>query len=61
MGISALSAYRGDIVLAEAAGQLNLPMIMSGSSLIRLEEVVKVNPDAWFQAYLPGMKPIFAP
>ena len=54
MGISALSAYRGDIVLAKAAGQLNLPMIMSGSSLIRLEEVVKVNPDAWFQAYLPG-------
>jgi L-lactate dehydrogenase (cytochrome) len=54
MGISALSAYRGDIVLAKAAGQMNLPMIMSGSSLIRLEEVVKVNPDAWFQAYLPG-------
>lgn len=54
MGISALSAYRGDIVLARAAAQMNLPMIMSGSSLIRLEEVVKVNPDAWFQAYLPG-------
>jgi L-lactate dehydrogenase (cytochrome) len=54
MGISALSAYRGDIVLAQAAGQMNLPMIMSGSSLIRLEEVVKANPNAWFQAYLPG-------
>jgi len=29
-------------------------MIMSGSSLIRLEEIVLANPEAWFQAYLPG-------
>ncbi len=54
MGISALSAYRGDLVLARAAGQANIPMVMSGSSLIRLEEVAKANPMAWFQAYLPG-------
>jgi L-lactate dehydrogenase (cytochrome) len=54
MGICALSAYRGDLALAQAAAQENVPMIMSGSSLIRLEEIVKVNPQAWFQAYLPG-------
>ena len=54
LGLSALSAYRGDIVLAQAAGQAQLPMIMSGSSLIRLEEVAAANPQAWFQAYLPG-------
>lgn len=54
MGLSALSAYRGDIVLARGAARANVPMIMSGSSLIRLEEVIRVNPDAWFQAYLPG-------
>jgi len=54
MGISALSAYRGDLVLAQAAAAENVPMIMSGSSLIRLEEIVQANPDAWFQAYLPG-------
>lgn len=54
MGISALSAYRGDLVLAQAAAAENVPMVMSGSSLIRLEEVVQTNPDAWFQAYLPG-------
>lgn len=54
MGISALSAYRGDLVLARAAGQANIPMVMSGSSLIRLEDVAKANPAAWFQAYLPG-------
>ncbi|MBC9177131.1 alpha-hydroxy-acid oxidizing protein [Roseomonas ludipueritiae] len=54
MGISALIAYRGDLVLARAARQLGIPMIMSGSSLIRLEEVFEANPDMWFQAYLPG-------
>jgi L-lactate dehydrogenase (cytochrome) len=54
MGICALSAYRGDLVLAAAAARENVPMIMSGSSLIRMEEVVQANPQAWFQAYLPG-------
>lgn len=54
MGISALSAYRGDLVLARAAGRANIPMVLSGSSLIPLEEVAKTNPSAWFQAYLPG-------
>ena len=54
VGLSALSAYRGDIVLAQAAAQANVPMIMSGSSLIRLEEVAQASPAAWFQAYLPG-------
>ncbi|TXH49532.1 MAG: alpha-hydroxy-acid oxidizing protein [Burkholderiaceae bacterium] len=54
MGISALSAYRGDLVLTQAAAAESVPMIMSGSSLIRMEEVVQANPDAWFQAYLPG-------
>jgi L-lactate dehydrogenase (cytochrome) len=54
MGISALSAFRGDLVLAQAAAAENVPMIMSGSSLIRMEDVARANPDAWFQAYLPG-------
>ncbi len=57
MGISALSAYRGDLVLTQAAAAENVPMVMSGSSLIRLEDVVQANPDAWFQAYLPGDEP----
>ena len=54
VGIAALTAYRGDIVLATAAARAGIPMIMSGSSLIRLEDVVAANPNAWFQAYLPG-------
>ena len=55
MGISALSSYRGDIVLARAAAAANIPCIMSGSSLIRLEEVMEAAPQTWFQAYLPGV------
>ena len=54
MGISALMAYRGDLVLATAAAETGIPMVMSGSSLIRLEEVAAVAPQSWFQAYLPG-------
>jgi L-lactate dehydrogenase (cytochrome) len=54
MGISSLSAYRGDLVLARGAREENIPMVMSGSSLIRLEDVCTENPHAWFQAYLPG-------
>ena len=54
MGICALSAYRGDVVLARAAQDANVPAIMSGSSLIRLEEVMAAAPQTWFQAYLPG-------
>jgi L-lactate dehydrogenase (cytochrome) len=57
MGISALSAYRGDLTLAAAAAAANVLMIMSASSLIRLEDVAKVGDTAWFQAYLPGDVP----
>ncbi len=57
LGISALSAYRGDIVLATAAAAADIPMIMSGSSLICLEDVARHSSGAWFQAYLPGDVP----
>lgn len=54
MGINALSAYRGDIVLAQAAQAANIPSILSGTSLIPLEQVIEQAPATWFQAYLPG-------
>lgn len=54
MGISALSAYRGDVVLARAARDAGIPAILSGTSLIPLEEVIQQAPGTWFQAYLPG-------
>lgn len=54
MGIAAMTGYRSDLVMAQAAAEANLPCIMSGSSLIRLEEVMEAAPGTWFQAYLPG-------
>src|SRR6266566_5244860 len=54
MGGTSMAAYRGDIVLARAAAEANIPMIMSGASLARLEDVRSAGSTAWFQAYLPG-------
>lgn len=53
MGVSALTAYSGDMVLATSAAGAGIPMIMSGSSLTRMEEVARAAPTSWFQAYLP--------
>ena len=55
MGSSALCAYRGDIVLTRAAAETNVPMILSASSLITLEDVRRENNAAWYQAYLAGV------
>ena len=55
MGSSALCAYRGDIVLTQAAKTENVPMILSASSLITLEDVHAANQAAWYQAYLAGL------
>lgn len=54
MGINALSAYRGDLVLARAAQRAGIVSIMSGTSLIPMEDVARESPSTWFQAYLPG-------
>ena len=54
MGMAAILAYRGDIMLARAAAAENIPMMLAGSSLIRLEDVKREGATAWFQAYLPG-------
>lgn len=53
MGVSALSGYRGDLALAEAAHASGLPMVISAASLIPMEEIAAAAPDAWYQAYLP--------
>jgi L-lactate dehydrogenase (cytochrome) len=54
MGMCALSAYRGDIALAQAAAAANIPMLCSGTGLIAMEDVHAANRHAWFQAYVPG-------
>lgn len=54
VGLAAMWSYRGDIVLAQAAARANIPAVMSGASLIPMEEVAKAAPGTWFQAYMPG-------
>lgn len=54
VGISALYTYRGDLALARAAAGSHIPAIMSGTSLIPMEEVARAAPGTWFQVYMPG-------
>jgi len=54
MGATSLIAFECERALAEAAAEANVPFILSGSSLMPLETILKANPRAWFQAYIPG-------
>ncbi len=54
MGVPSLAAFEGERLLAEAAAAANVPFILSGSSLMPLEAIIRVNSRAWFQAYIPG-------
>jgi L-lactate dehydrogenase (cytochrome) len=54
MGLADLMAYNGDLALAGAAQVSKVPMVLSGTSLTRLERVAGLAPNTWFQAYLPG-------
>ncbi|MGI9425884.1 MAG: alpha-hydroxy acid oxidase [Hyphomicrobiaceae bacterium] len=54
MGVTAMFAYRGDVVLARACDALGLPYVLSASSLIPMETVKQSGSTAWYQAYIPG-------
>lgn len=54
MGLAAIAAYQGDLALARAAQAAKIPMVLSGTALTRLEDVIQAAPNTWFQAYLPG-------
>lgn len=54
MGLSALSSFRGDIVLAQAAAAEDALMVASATSLTPLETMAIEGGTRWFQAYLPG-------
>ena len=47
---SARVACQGDLVMARAAHQANIPFILTANSIIPLEDVLACNPDAWFAA-----------
>ncbi len=52
MGAMAVAVPNADRMLAGAAAQANIPFVLSGASLRRMEDVIEVNQSAWFQAYL---------
>lgn len=52
MGGAALVAYQGDLALARAAAELDIPMIVSAASLIALENIRKAGATTWCQVYL---------
>ena len=54
MGGTSTACYRGDTVLAGVAEEANIPMMMSGASLMKMEDVKAAGKTAMFQAYLPG-------
>ncbi|QHJ00638.1 alpha-hydroxy-acid oxidizing protein [Xylophilus rhododendri] len=54
VGIAAMWCYRGDLVLARTAQEQRVPAVMSGASLIRMEDIAAAAPATWFQAYMPG-------
>lgn len=54
MGLSALMAYDGDVVLAREAVAAGIPSILSATSLTPLERLAQDGGGRWFQAYLPA-------
>ena len=61
MGGISLGAYRGDVVVARSTSAANIPMILSGAALTKLEDVKAAGPLAWFQAYIPGDDALITP
>ena len=60
MGMTGVCAYRADMALARAAAGAGVPMILSASSLIPMEQMNEEGVD-WYQAYLPGELPRIEP
>ena len=53
MGASGLAGFHADLAYARATAAANIPFLLSGASIVRLERVAHANPATWFQAYLP--------
>ncbi|MFC3339764.1 alpha-hydroxy acid oxidase [Paracandidimonas soli] len=61
MGASGLCWFEGDLAMAAAAREAGVPAVLSAASSIPLEEVAAVNPDIWYQAYLPADPQVILP
>jgi L-lactate dehydrogenase (cytochrome) len=58
MGSIALGAFECERVLAAGARNAGIPFMLSGAALMAMEKVIAANPEAWFQAYIPGDRPL---
>lgn len=54
LGAAAVIGYDADLAMAGAAKDANVPYMLSANSVTPMEDVIRVNPDAWFAAYLPS-------
>jgi L-lactate dehydrogenase (cytochrome) len=55
MGLCALFAFEGDLILARAAEAAGIPYVLAGASLTTMEQVAQAAPTCgWFQAYVSG-------
>lgn len=61
MGVTGLCRFDGDCEMARAAGEVNVPFILSGASTTPLEQVAKALPGMWFQAYVPSKREVILP
>lgn len=53
-GLAGMVRHECDLALARGARQAQVPFILSGSSNVPLERVLREAPEAWYQAYFPG-------
>ena len=53
-GLAGMVRHECDLALARAARQARVPFILSGSSQVPLERVLREAPQTWYQAYFPG-------
>lgn len=52
-GYAALFRHRGDVLLAEAARDANVPFILSGAGTALIEEIAQIAPrHGWYQLYV---------
>ena len=61
MGVAGLCHYDGNMVLARAAADANVPFVLSAALTVPLEWIDKSAPGTWYQAYLPARDEIIGP
>ncbi|MBS4075726.1 alpha-hydroxy-acid oxidizing protein [Ameyamaea chiangmaiensis] len=54
LGGAAVLAYDADRIMAACARAANIPYMLSANAITPLEDIIRINPAAWFAAYLPA-------